>query len=202
VRLKDAIADDAQLRRFDASLYTEVQCDASLQTMGAVLLQGPDPEHLHVLEYASKVLTPAQQNYSNTERELYAIRWAVTDKFRPYLEGRKFTVATDHQALLHEMQLNQPSRRIVYFKLQLESYNYTLRHIKGKQNLAADALSRVPAKPTVASHPDQKEHVAVLQTPKRIWDPREQRQIIDQCHKQLGHAGWRTVLQTLRTRFV
>ncbi|MCO5760238.1 MAG: reverse transcriptase domain-containing protein, partial [Chromatiaceae bacterium] len=142
LEVKAAIAKDARLRRFDPTLYTEVQCDASRSTMGAVLLQGPDPDHLHVLEYASKILQPAETRYSNTERELYAIKWAVTDKFRPYLEGRPFTVATDHQALLRELKLKDPSRRIVYFQSLLASYQYQLRHIKGKVNTVADALSR------------------------------------------------------------
>ncbi|MCO5762876.1 MAG: reverse transcriptase [Chromatiaceae bacterium] len=140
--IKAAIAKDARLRRFDPTLYTEVQCDASRTTIGAVLLQGPDPDHLYVLEYASKILQPAETRYSNTERELLAIKWAVTDKFRPYLEGRTFTVATDHQALLREMKLKDPSRRIVYFLSLLASYTYQLRHIKGTINKVADALSR------------------------------------------------------------
>jgi hypothetical protein len=146
-QLKDAIAADTRLRRFDPNLYTEIQCDASQETIGAVLLQGQTPDQLYVLEFASKVLQPHQQRYSNTERELYAIKWAITEKFRPYVEGRHVVVATDHQALVHECRLKEPSRQIVQFKLKLESYDYTLKYIKGKVNVAADALSRIPIQP-------------------------------------------------------
>ncbi|MCO5762841.1 MAG: reverse transcriptase domain-containing protein [Chromatiaceae bacterium] len=307
--VKSAIARDARLRRFDPQLYTEVHCDASKTTMGAVLLQGPDADHLHVLEYASKTLQPAETRYSNTERELYAIKWAVTEKFRPYLEGRRFTVATDHQALLRELKLKDPSWRIVYFKSLLAAYNYDLRHIKGTVNTVADALSRVapphtpgtdcqrtpprvtqgggknrlatfhvdkpcdhstnvaeqfqapqrtyaevlkgttpgthgqlaPQQPTIDSdsQPSSKGTQTSQGTPPRliqgggsarsvtgsnnnfgetpcnpvsqpippqseptaIHDPAEQANLIDQCHRQLGHAGWKAVFLALRQRF-
>lgn len=186
--LKAAIAQDAQLRRFDPQLHTEVHTDASQHTIGAVLLQGPDKDHLHPLEYASAVLQPCQTRYSNTERELYAIKWAVTTKFRHYLEGQSFVVRTDHQPLIHDFKLKHPSKRIIYFRLALASYSFTIEHIKGARNLAADALSRVP-------------HVATMTAKVAIRRAWEQRKLIQQFHQQLGHANWKTVLHALQARF-
>ncbi|MCO5762913.1 MAG: reverse transcriptase domain-containing protein [Chromatiaceae bacterium] len=248
--LRTALAKDIKLRRFDPGLYTEVQTDASATTVGAVLLQGTSPHDLQVLQYASTSLKPHERRYSNTERELYAIKWAVTQKFRPYLEGRTFVVATDHQALLHELRLNRPSQRVIRFKLALAGYQYTIRHIKGAANVAADALSRITpmhaGAPTYADIVRAAPPKACQGTPPRLsqgggevrsvpvqcvnqgdlcantpdvraphrlapirplpagsYHPNSQqevRTIIEDCHQQLGHAGWRTVWQTLKTR--
>ncbi|MCO5761227.1 MAG: reverse transcriptase domain-containing protein, partial [Chromatiaceae bacterium] len=248
--LRDALASDVKLRRFDPELYTEVQTDASATTVGAVLLQGTSPDQLQVLQYASTSLKPHERRYSNTERELFAIKWAVTQKFRPYLEGRPFVVATDHQALVHELRLNRPSQRVIRFKLALASYQYTIKHIKGAANIAADALSRISpdtngaptyadivraAPPKTCQGPPPRliqggggtrsvpvqfidrsvppAHMSDVQASQKVaiihhavperYQPRtdlEVGAIIDDCHSQLGHAGWRTVWNTLKTR--
>jgi hypothetical protein len=76
-------------------LYT----DASGQALGAVLQQEGNDKKENVIAYASKSLTKAEQNYSTTELESYAVIWAV-EKFRHYLFGGKgFTIITDHYAL-------------------------------------------------------------------------------------------------------
>ncbi|GFS85669.1 transposon Ty3-I Gag-Pol polyprotein [Trichonephila clavipes] len=60
-----------------------IRTDASSYALGAVLLQGSDPDE-HVSEYASRLMIPAERNYSTTEREALAIVWAL-EKFRGYV---------------------------------------------------------------------------------------------------------------------
>ena len=74
-----------------------IQCDARGSALGALLAQlFEDGEHPII--YASRTLTPAERNYSTTERECLALLWAIK-KFRPYVEGYKFTAVADYSGL-------------------------------------------------------------------------------------------------------
>ena len=184
--LKAAIADRRHLALFDGRAKHVVLADASARALGAVLLQdsgnGPQP-----LEFASRVLTETESRYSNSERELLALVWAVTKKFRPYVEGRTFKLGTDHQALLGRHRVQPHTARLARLALKLEPYNFELVHVPGASMVIADALSRA----VVAS-------VQEVTAP----DPpiSEQMDLIRQCHLELGHSGWKVTYQALRQR--
>lgn len=65
-------------------------------------------------------------------------------KFRPYVELMQFTVITDHASLQWLMNLKDLSGRLARWSLQLQGYNFDLQHRKGKENIVADMLSRLP----------------------------------------------------------
>ena len=72
--------------------------DASLRGLGAVLSQADEEGKVHVIAYMSWTLRPSENpmhNYSSAKLELLALKWAVTEKFRNYLLGLKFTVYTN-----------------------------------------------------------------------------------------------------------
>ncbi|GBM53789.1 hypothetical protein AVEN_180441-1 [Araneus ventricosus] len=71
------------LKQPDGSKPFRIRTDTSSYALGAVLTQGEGPEE-HVIEYASRLLIPAEQNYSTTEREALAVVWAL-EKFRGYV---------------------------------------------------------------------------------------------------------------------
>ena len=77
---------------------TEIWCDASSIAVGAVLVQ---LQHgiWKPLSLWSRQLNNAQRNYSATDRELFAVSYAV-DKFRSYLECQHIVVQTDHKPLV------------------------------------------------------------------------------------------------------
>ena len=78
--------------------------DASLRGLGAVLSQVDEEGKTHVIAYASQTLRPSEKsmhNYSSAKLELFALKWAVTEKFRDYLLGSKFTVYTDNNPLAY-----------------------------------------------------------------------------------------------------
>lgn len=60
-------------------------------------MQGCD-ENERVISYFSRKLSAAEQKYQTTERQCLAVINAI-EKFRPYIEGIKFTVITDHASL-------------------------------------------------------------------------------------------------------
>ena len=111
--------------------------------MGAVLLQSEGEQEYPTLFY-SQALNPAHRNYSTYERELLALVKAC-DAFRVYLLGREFTLRTDHAAL--SANFNSPlnsTSRVAKGLLALQPFRFTVTHIKGEENVAADRLSRIP----------------------------------------------------------
>ncbi|GFX68405.1 retrovirus-related Pol polyprotein from transposon 297 [Trichonephila clavipes] len=114
---------------------------SNLEAMfGAVLLQGEDKEE-HPVEFASRLLNPAERNYSTTEREALAVVWAL-NKFRGYIDGASITVASDHQPLRWLMKLKSPTGRLARWALQLQSFNLNMEYIPGKSNVVANMLSQ------------------------------------------------------------
>lgn len=143
-KLKYALTTAPILKQADTTAPFTIKTDASNYAIGAVLLQG-EGENEHVVEYASRLLIPAERNYSTTEREALALVWAVDEKFRGYIDGGlEVKIATDHQALKWLMSLKSPSGRLARWALRLQPYNLTITYIPGRTNVIADTLSRPP----------------------------------------------------------
>ncbi|XP_003367811.1 putative integrase core domain protein [Trichinella spiralis] len=81
--------------------------------------------------------------YSAFGRELLAIYLAIRH-FRHWLEGRQFTVLTDHKPIVQAVQRGTGSHnpREVRQLDYITSFTSDVRHIKGTQNTVADLLSR------------------------------------------------------------
>lgn len=117
--------------------------DASNYAIGAVLTQLVQGKEKPIA-YLSRTLTKAEEKYSATSKELLAIYFAAK-KFRPYLYGRKFTIYTDHEPLTKEIKLTDATGRVTRQRLYLEQFDFQLVYKKGKQNVVADGLSRIPS---------------------------------------------------------
>ena len=63
--------------------------------------------------------------------------------------GRNFTIVTDHKPLTWMFSVNDPSSRLLRWRLLLEEFDYTIEYQAGKKNVNADALSRNPVVMTV-----------------------------------------------------
>lgn len=116
--------------------------DASNIAIGAVLSQLEDGKE-RPIAYLSRTLSKAEENYSATAKELLAIYFAAK-RFRPYLYGKPFTIYTDHEPLTKELKLTDATGRVTRQRLYLEQYDFKIVYKKGKQNVVADGLSRIP----------------------------------------------------------
>jgi hypothetical protein len=97
-----------------------------------------------VIAYASRSLTKPEQAYSTTEKECLAVVWGI-EKMRPYLEGYRFTVLTDHQSLKWLQAIKDPTGRLARWAIFLQQHDFDIRYRKGVLNRVADTLSRQPA---------------------------------------------------------
>lgn len=138
-KCKEILMRDPILMYPDFTKDFTLTTDASDYAIGAVLSQGPLGKDRPVA-YASRTLNKTEERYSTTEKELLAIVWAVKH-FKPYLYGRKFKLVTDHKPLIYS--LTNTNDKIVRWKLNLGEFDYEIVYKPGKQNVIADALSRI-----------------------------------------------------------
>ncbi|KAK4314243.1 hypothetical protein Pmani_014397 [Petrolisthes manimaculis] len=80
-------------------------------------------------------------SYATIEKEALALLMSL-EHFKVYVGQSPVTVYTDHNPLvfLERMKLN--NQRLLRWSLTLQPYNLDIRHIKGTDNLIADAFSR------------------------------------------------------------
>lgn len=178
-----------------------IQTDASDSGMGAVLVQGEGGDE-RVVAYWSQKLSSAQRKYQTTERECLAVILAV-EKFRPYIEGVKFTVITDHASLLWLRNLKDPTGRLGRWALRLQPYDFVLQHRKGKFMVVADALSRAVDSIDVAPNPNawyDSLKAKIVENPRQYPLFRLQDDVVfKRCAKSdkgMGqHSKWREVVK-------
>lgn len=115
-----------------------IETDASGHGMGAFLMQEGHP-----IVFVSKAFSEKIAMRSAYERELMAIVFAVT-KWQHYLMILPFTIKTDQKRLkfLLEHKISTPFQQKWLSKLA--GFDFTVEYKCGKDNRAADALSRIP----------------------------------------------------------
>lgn len=139
--LKAALMNPQILQYPDFNKQFILTTDASKQACGAVLSQNFEDQDLPIA-FASRAFTKGEANKATIEQELAAIHWAI-NYFRPYLYGNKFLVKSDHKPLVYLFAMKNPSSKLTRMRLDLEEYDFEVEYIKGKDNVGADALSRI-----------------------------------------------------------
>ena len=120
-----------------------MQTDASGFAIGAVLSQKQDDGSVRPVAYWSQKLVAAPRRYSATERELMAIVEAVRH-WRSYLHGSPFPVQlrSDHKPLVYLNSKAELGQRLGRWMEELCDLTFEITYVRGKDNAAADALSR------------------------------------------------------------
>jgi len=120
-----------------------VETDTSDFAMGAVLSQQQRDRTWRPVAFISKSLNPAERNYKIYDKELLAVMHALYE-WSDYLKGAKeqIEILTDHQNLTYFRKPQNINQRQARWVLDLQEYNFILKHRPGKTNTKADALSR------------------------------------------------------------
>ena len=140
---KTALADATLLVHPVEDAPTALTVDASIIAMGGVLEQRTNGVWRPLGFFSRKLRIPRKTKYSTFDRELLAAHLVIRH-FRYFLEGRHCTLYTDQDLVIAlcksadawtSRQQNQLSA--------ISEYTTDLRHIAGKNNPVADALSRI-----------------------------------------------------------
>jgi hypothetical protein len=116
------------------------------------------------IAHASFSLKPAEQNYSQIEKEGLALIFAIR-KFHKYIYGQHFTLLTDHGPLLSIFGNRKgipvhSANRLQCWAATLRGYDFRIEYRKSTDFGQADAPSRL-----ISAHsaPDEEVVVAALQ---------------------------------------
>lgn len=145
--LKAAIVDETVTQGFfNDKDITHLYTDASPVALGAVLVQINGEGKPRIIAFASKLLSPTESRYPQTQKEALGIVWGA-EHFWFYLLGRPFTIKTDAQgiAFLFTKERTTASRilsRAAGWALRLSRFDFKVEYIQGKSNIA-DPSSRL-----------------------------------------------------------
>ena len=142
--VKEALAQATLLHHPRPGAEIAITTDASNQAIGGVLEQ-KGPDGWEPLAFYSAKLTEKQQEWVPYDRELLAAFKGVRH-FRSMVEGRPFTLYSDHQSLVPSIhKKSDPQTLRQQYQLScIAEMTTDVRYIKGKANVVADHLSRPP----------------------------------------------------------
>ena len=117
--------------------------DASDIGAGAVLLQEDNDGVDHPVCYFSRKFNKHQRNYSTIEKECLALVLAI-QHLEVYIccSVAPIQVFSDHNPLTFLHKIKNKNQRLLRWSLLLQEFDLNISHIKGKDNVIPDALSR------------------------------------------------------------
>lgn len=110
--------------------------------MNRIIISKRENDEEHLVPYSSQKFTGPKQKFNTMEKECTGIIFAIK-KLRHYLDGQMFDIETDHHLLvwLKNNVWNNP--RLMRWSLNLQTFNYSIRHHPAKNIPQLDCLSRL-----------------------------------------------------------
>ena len=145
------VSGDCSIQFYNPHKPLFIECDASKQEIGCVMLQPEDtlaantvdgiPTNFRPVAFASKSLSEAEQNYTNIKRELLGVVFPL-ETFKPFTSGRQTNIITDYKTLtsLFSKCLANTSPRLTRMMLHMCDYNANALYQKGSKMFLSDAL--------------------------------------------------------------
>ena len=95
--------------------------------LGAILTQQDKDGEEKVIAYASRQLQKHEQNYTPFLAEMQAMVWGM-EHFKTYLQGRQFTVYSDHKPL--ETQSKRQAKTMNRLTEASNNFSFTIKYKK------------------------------------------------------------------------
>ena len=137
--VKKAIDECPMLHFLDDENEIVLQTDACNTGMGAYLFQRRGNDEVPVA-FISKAFDERLKKWCTFQQEGFAIYYAMK-KWRHLLLDRTFVLMTDHANLTYLKGSSDP--KVLRWMVSIQEFDFTVRHIKGKDNVVADAFSRL-----------------------------------------------------------
>ena len=148
IKLKNSLKNAVNLNFFRPGQgILKLKCDASFDTISAILEQEKEKDVFAPLFFLSKKLTKREENFTIGEKEALTIIFAV-EKLRNFLLGSHFIIETDHSSLTTMLTTGKnkiSTARINSWKQRLGAFDFEIKYKCGNENVPADALTRLPA---------------------------------------------------------
>ncbi|KAF1328723.1 Pol protein, partial [Globisporangium splendens] len=144
VKVEGSLVEAPVLAIADHERPFYVICDASDFAIGCALMQRDDADRERLICCQSRQLKPAERNYPVHEKELLAMKYALTKFSVCLLGGKRFTVYTDHASLRTAVKSPHLSQRMARWLSFFAEYEFDVEYKPCRFNAIADVLSRRP----------------------------------------------------------
>ena len=141
--LKEVLCNKPILQFPDPNRPYILYTDAFNNAYSGVLCQSiSNDQDIRHAAYFSGTFTAQNQSWCATEKEAYAVLKSL-QRFDYYLSGVKCTLHCDHKPLEPFLTRGMKIAKLDRWVMLLQGYDITFVHIRGKDNILADAISRL-----------------------------------------------------------
>ena len=141
--LKEIFCNKLLLQFLDPNKTYILYTDTSNNAYSSILCQ-PINSNLDIMPgaYFSGTSTAQNKSWCATEKEAYAVLKSM-QHFDYCLQGTKCTLCCDHRPLEPFLSRGMKITKLDRWAMLLQEYDITFVHIKGKDNILADTISRL-----------------------------------------------------------